>query len=354
MAKSTPIIPHPSQINSRPWRSYFAIHPAAEIVRELTPAELRELADDIKKLGHIKIPLIFRQQQGCPSGLAVVDGRSRLDALQLLGWPYVEEDEGGNITTSFVMHVLDPSEDPYAVALSANLQRRHLSEEERRDAIKKYVAKHPEQSNRQVAKQFKVDHKTVGSLKQKMEVTGEISPVERTIGIDGKSRPAKRTPPDNFAKREARLTQTVQAQAATPTSHVPPPAPVTALLSTKIPLRLTAYITPHDAASALFHWLAPEAREPVIRELAKLAQLEVVARHDVRIKVCEHHGTRMLPGSLATVAVRPAPRLIAGHLSAADLALVGEWIGLNEAALVAHWNYQIDSGELIQRLVKLP
>jgi hypothetical protein len=78
------------------------------------------------------------------------------------------------------------------------------------------------------------------------------------------------------------------------------------------------------------------------------------ARHDVRVKVCEHHGARMLPGSLASVAVRPAPRLVAGHLSAADLALVSEWIRLNEAALVAHWDYQIDSGDLIQRLVKLP
>ena len=31
------------------------------------------------------------------------------------------------------------------------------------------------------------------------------------------------------------------------------------------------------------------------------------ARHDVRIKVNQSHGTRMLPGNLATVAVRPAP-----------------------------------------------
>src|SRR5215831_5669487 len=65
------------------------------------------------------------------------------------------------------------------------------------------------------------------------------------------------------------------------------------------------------------------------------------ARHDVRVKVNQSHGTRMLPGNLATVAVRPSPRLIAGQLSAADFQAVSEWIRLNEAVLVEHWNYQI-------------
>jgi len=78
------------------------------------------------------------------------------------------------------------------------------------------------------------------------------------------------------------------------------------------------------------------------------------ARHDIRIKVNQSHGTRMLPGNLATVAVRPTPRLIAGQLSPADLQAVSEWIRLNEAALVAHWNYQISGVELGRRLQRLP
>jgi hypothetical protein len=64
------------------------------------------------------------------------------------------------------------------------------------------------------------------------------------------------------------------------------------------------------------------------------------ARHNVRIKVNQSHGTRMFPGNLATLAVRPTPRLIAGQLSAADLQAVSEWIRLNEAALVAYWDYR--------------
>jgi hypothetical protein len=43
------------------------------------------------------------------------------------------------------------------------------------------------------------------------------------------------------------------------------------------------------------------------------------AGHDVRIKVMMGHGTRMDPGNLAVLAVRPTPHIVAGQLSAPDL-----------------------------------
>jgi hypothetical protein len=78
------------------------------------------------------------------------------------------------------------------------------------------------------------------------------------------------------------------------------------------------------------------------------------AQHDVRVKVNQSHGTRMLPGNLATVAVRPVPRLVTGRLSSADLQLVSRWIALNEAALVDYWEYRISTPEFVRRLQKLP
>jgi hypothetical protein len=62
------------------------------------------------------------------------------------------------------------------------------------------------------------------------------------------------------------------------------------------------------------------------------------------------HGPRVQHANIATIAVRLAPRLVAGQLPAADLQAVSEWIRLNEAALVAYWDCQIDTAELIQRL----
>jgi hypothetical protein len=56
----------------------------------------------------------------------------------------------------------------------------------------------------------------------------------------------------------------------------------------------------------------------------------------------------------AVVAVRAVPRLVAGRLSSADLQAVGDWLRLNEAALVAHWDGQISGVELRRRLRRLP
>jgi hypothetical protein len=77
------------------------------------------------------------------------------------------------------------------------------------------------------------------------------------------------------------------------------------------------------------------------------------ARHDVRIKVNSTHGRQMVIAAAATVGVRPAPRLIAGQLSPADLQAVSDWIRLNEAALVSYWDFTIDTDEFLQRLQPL-
>jgi hypothetical protein len=65
------------------------------------------------------------------------------------------------------------------------------------------------------------------------------------------------------------------------------------------------------------------------------------------------HGRQMVIADAATVGVRPAPRLIAGQLSPADLQAVSNWIRLNEGALVDYWDFTIDTDELLQRLQPL-
>jgi hypothetical protein len=62
----------------------------------------------------------------------------------------------------------------------------------------------------------------------------------------------------------------------------------------------------------------------------------------------------MDPGNLAVVAVRPTPHVVAGQLSAADLRAVSQWIALNEAATLDHWNGLIDVAQLVQPLQPLP
>ena len=78
------------------------------------------------------------------------------------------------------------------------------------------------------------------------------------------------------------------------------------------------------------------------------------ARHAARIKVNMTHGPRMTIGNTAVVRLRPVPRVIAGELSAADRQAIFQWIAMNEAALLEHWNGIIDGGDLIERLRPLP
>ena len=77
-------------------------------------------------------------------------------------------------------------------------------------------------------------------------------------------------------------------------------------------------------------------------------------RHDVRIKVNMTHGDRMEITNTAVVAIRPAPRILAGQLSPADAQAVFQWISLNAEALVAYWDGQIDTARLIYRLRPIP
>jgi hypothetical protein len=108
-------------------------------------------------------------------------GRNRLDALEMLGRKIDIND-----STMFVQ--LSNSIDAEAFIASKNIHRRHLTPEERRERLKQLLRMHPEKSDRQLAEVAKVDHKTLGAVRKEMVATGEHSPVEKTIGKDGRAR----------------------------------------------------------------------------------------------------------------------------------------------------------------------
>ena len=78
------------------------------------------------------------------------------------------------------------------------------------------------------------------------------------------------------------------------------------------------------------------------------------ARHDARIKVSLVHGRRAHPDQTASVSVRPAVDVVAGPpLDPRDLALVQRWIELNRDTILAYWNGNLLTDEVIARLVAL-
>ncbi len=74
------------------------------------------------------------------------------------------------------------------------------------------------------------------------------------------------------------------------------------------------------------------------------------ARHDVRVKVNMTHGNQMNIDNTAVIGVRPSPHIIAGQLSSDDERAVAAWIVLNTDAVVAYWDGDIDTLELVQTL----
>lgn len=76
--------------------------------------------------------------------------------------------------------------------------------------------------------------------------------------------------------------------------------------------------------------------------------------HDVRVKVSVIRGGRGTWAGAASVAVRPQPRTVIGHLVAADFVLVAQWIELNRAAIIGYWDGVIPTLELHRHLRQLP
>ena len=132
----------------------------------------------------------------------LIDGRNRLDALAIARLLSVD-DEGRLCTPRWSddqqCWISTPERikcqyvsggDPYAIALSFNLHRRHLTSAQKRDLISKVLKARPEVSNTTVAKQTMADDKTVAKVRRKLEATSEIPRLEKTTGRDGRSRPA--------------------------------------------------------------------------------------------------------------------------------------------------------------------
>jgi hypothetical protein len=197
--------PYEGQDTSAPsplfnWRALLPVHPAADLFPLMTEGELKELAEDIKANG-LKVPIVTWSSQA--DGLSLIDGRNRLDALALAGLIYTSPDGHIGLRKWNGKKWLARGEriipenihggDPYALARSLNVLRRHLTLEQRREKISKALVEHPEKSDRQIADEVKEsDHKKVGRVRRNAEATGALPQLKKTKGKDGKERPARR------------------------------------------------------------------------------------------------------------------------------------------------------------------
>lgn len=169
------------------WRDVLPIHPATDLFPMMSTDELLLLGEDIKKNGLRSRIAVIENSNDEP---ILIDGRNRLAAMELAGLKIVLEDVVKFAACAKHKHDFDI----YSYVISANIHRRHLTAEQRRELIAKVLKAKPEQSNRKIAEQVKVDHKTVSSVRNDLEAIGQIPQLKRTVGKDGKERPAKKLP----------------------------------------------------------------------------------------------------------------------------------------------------------------
>lgn len=167
------------------------IHPAAAKLPMMSDAELDELASDIKANGLLDPIILWNDNRAEADGATgpfqkyLLDGRNRLEALKRLGITDPRRAPSGQKTTNKVVIVdaiqmsagvdlqcgkVASSEwktevDPTVYVLSANVRRRHLTSEQKRQAIADYITADPKASDRQVARTLGVDHTTVGDVR---------------------------------------------------------------------------------------------------------------------------------------------------------------------------------------------
>ena len=169
------------------WRCVIRPHEAADLLPRMSDAELRELGEDIKKRGLQSPVTIITDADG---GERLLDGINRLDAMELIGIPIVQN---GELNLELVqIHNVAGNIDPHDYVLSANLLRRHLTNEQKTELIAKLLPIKPNASDRQIAKLTRTSHPTVAKVRDREERRGKISTSNTRTDTKGREQPARK------------------------------------------------------------------------------------------------------------------------------------------------------------------
>lgn len=177
------------------WRDVFKIHPLADDYPLMPEAELRALGESIIAIG-LKHPIAIREYLDPESEITweVLDGRNRLDAMELVGQRVMKPHKIGDFTTynlSVAHEVVAPTIDVKAFIEAENDHRRHYTAEQKRERMAALLKANPERGDRATARIVGVDHKTVGAVRAELVENGEIPHLVRT----GRAAPKAVEPP---------------------------------------------------------------------------------------------------------------------------------------------------------------
>lgn len=160
----------------------YVLEPSPELVevQALMPidnADRERLKEDIAKDGIRDAIKVYKDG----SKYYILGGYNRWRIAQELGID----------TVPVEIYRLSPDERRDLV-IKDNLNRRHLTREQKQRLIAFFLKQDPALSNRAIADKTGSDHKTVSSVRNKLESTGEIPQLDQRLGSDGKMRKAEK------------------------------------------------------------------------------------------------------------------------------------------------------------------
>jgi ParB-like chromosome segregation protein Spo0J len=158
-------------------------HPFAEIFPLMHGGEFADLVKDIAKHG-LREPIVLYQSM-------ILDGRNRHNACIEAG-----------VTPHFKVLVGDDVA-ARAFVVSTNLHRRHLTGEQKRDLIAKLLKADPEKSDRQIAAEIGASPTTVGTVRESLEESGDVSKLDTSTDTKGRKQPRQRKTPKPAPARPA-------------------------------------------------------------------------------------------------------------------------------------------------------
>ena len=194
------------------WRSILKVHPACDRFPLMGDDELDPLGGDIRKHGLHESIVVMRRYRRCADGkfdlrehdLVLIDGKNRLTAMERAGFKLVRDGKldptlghkafGLEPPLAGAYAEFDGGEDEVvAFVISRNIHRRQLTPEKRGELMVEFIACAPDRSDRQIAKELGVDHKTIGRARAKGEDVGRIPHVETRTDTKGRAQPARKT-----------------------------------------------------------------------------------------------------------------------------------------------------------------
>jgi hypothetical protein len=174
------------------WRNRYKLHPLASVFPRLPEDELRDLGEDIKMHG-ARVPIAITSKPIPDADGAVqvgrveqmvVDGASRLDAMELVGVEVIDKDghlnpklDGKPVEGFEVVEV--EAEDVAAYVISTNITRRHLTKSQQADLI---VAVRQE-----ATKLTQVESVSEAQAEKHKGGRGKKNPIKEAVLADGKA-----------------------------------------------------------------------------------------------------------------------------------------------------------------------